>query len=153
MDCSEKGIVGGYGDGTFRPANTVMNSNFVVMLSRAFYADDVANYVAQGYQINGTFYPNYIAMQMAGALRYTSFELDLQKANVMNKGISRYDMAQLMTNIMAKKGFAASESDKDTATAKIADYNEIWDLSSPVKDEGLMPMIFMLPPAFLFHGG
>ena len=29
----------------------------------------------------------------------------------------------------------------------------IWDLSSPVKDEGLMPMIFMLPPAFLLLRG
>ena len=29
----------------------------------------------------------------------------------------------------------------------------IWDLSSPVKDEGLMPMIFLLPPAFLFSRG
>lgn len=127
MDCSEKGIVGGYGDGTFRPANTVTNSNFTVMLSRAFYADEVASYVAQGYQINGTFYPNYIAMQMAGALRYTSFELDLQNASVMNKGISRYDMAQLMANIMKEKGLTVSDSEKTAARAQIADYNTIPD--------------------------
>lgn len=127
MDCSEKGIVGGYGDGTFRPANTVTNSNFTVMLSRAFYADEVAGYVAQGYQINGTFYPNYIAMQDAGALRYTSFELALQNASVMNKGISRYDMAQLMANIMKEKGLAVSDSEKTAARAQIADYNTIPD--------------------------
>lgn len=127
MDCSEKGIVGGYGDGTFRPANTVTNSNFTVMLSRAFYADEVASYVAQGYQINGTFYPNYIAMQDAGALRYTSFELALQNASVMNKGISRYDMALLLANILKNKGLTVSDSEKTAAQAQIADYNTIPD--------------------------
>ncbi|MDE7242597.1 MAG: S-layer homology domain-containing protein, partial [Oscillospiraceae bacterium] len=123
--CAGQGIVGGYSDGTFRPANTVSRSNFVVMLSQAFFPDDVATYSTPNYLANGSFYPNYIAMQMAGALNNTSFAWDLQNTSEMNKGISRYDMAQLMTNIMTKKGFSASSADKSAAIAKITDYNSI----------------------------
>ena len=43
----------------------------------------------------------------------------------MNRSISRYDMAQLITNIMTKQGFSASSSDKSAAIAKITDYNNI----------------------------
>lgn len=121
--CAEKGIVGGYSDGTFRPANTLSRSNFTVLLSRAFFADDVAAYNTPAYLNNGQFYPNYVAMMMNSALRYVSFE-DFISAD-MNAGISRYDMAQLMTNIMSNKGFAASDPDKNAAIAKIADYADI----------------------------
>ena len=82
-DCSSKGIVGGYPDGTFRPSATVTRSNFCVMLSRAFFAES------------------------------------------MNLGISRYDMAQLMTNIMNARGFAAGEAEKNAAASKITDYSSI----------------------------
>lgn len=42
MDCANQGIVSGYSDGTFQPTKTVIRSDFAVMLSRAFYAAEVA---------------------------------------------------------------------------------------------------------------
>ena len=49
MDCSEKGIVGGCDDGTFRPANTVVKNCFRAMLARAFYLDQISEYDTDWY--------------------------------------------------------------------------------------------------------
>ena len=123
--CANQSIVGGYTDGTFKPANTVTRNNFVVMLSRAFYADTVAEYNTETYLKYGAFVPNSMALFVNGILRNTSFETIFKNSQEMNRGISRYDMAQLMTNIMTKKGFSASSSDKNAAISKITDYNSI----------------------------
>lgn len=123
--CAEEGIVNGYNDSTFRPANTVSRSNFTVMLSRAFFASDIEKYKNPIYISNGTFWANYQAMMANQALNNTSFADDTDDVQKMNKGISRYDMAQLMTNIMTKQGFSANSSDKNAAIAKITDYNNI----------------------------
>lgn len=129
--CAEQSIVGGYSDGTFKPTNTVSRSNFVVMLSRAFYADDVAKYNNDFNKSFGAFVPNYMALNNAGVWENLSFDSSnmfntgSNFMSEMNRGISRYDMAQLMTNIMSKNGFSASASDKSAAIAKISDYNNI----------------------------
>ena len=127
--CANQSIVGGYTDGSFKPANTVSRSNFVVMLSRAFYADDITRYTNDFTLSYGAFYPNYLALANNGIWNNVSFDEDYIYTSAfaasMNKGISRYDMAQLMTNIMTKKGFSASANDKNAAIAKITDYANI----------------------------
>ena len=127
--CANQSIVGGYTDGSFKPANTVSRSNFVVMLSRAFYASDIKKYTNDFTLSYGAFYPNYLALKNNGIWENVSFNTgsiyDSGFATSMNKGISRYDMAQLMTNIMTKKGFSASANDKNAAINKITDYNSI----------------------------
>lgn len=128
MDCAGKGIVGGYNDGTFRPANTVTRSNFSVMLSRAFYAADVAtNQTIPMYTEQGTFYPNFMALLVHGVYSGTDMasKTQLQSAAIMNTGINRYEMAQMMTNIMKNNGFAASDAEKSAVQSKIADYSAI----------------------------
>lgn len=122
-------IVDGYTDGSFRPASTVTQSNFTVMLSRAFYASDITKYSTDSVKSLGSFYPNYLALKNNGIWNNVSFDTDdvynPSLAASMNRGISRYDMAQLMTNIMAANGFSASSNDKNNAIAKITDYNHI----------------------------
>lgn len=125
-DCSEKGIVGGYSDGTFQPANAVMKNHFCAMLARAFYPDTVAKYSSDYIKTTyGTFGPTNRALAAEKILANASFQWAYDDASVMGTGINRCDMAQLMTNIMAQKGFAASESDKNDAASKIADYADI----------------------------
>lgn len=123
--CANQSIVGGYTDGTFKPANTVTRNNFVVMLSRAFYADTVAEYNTETYLKYGAFVPNSMALYVNDILTNTSFETIFKNSQEMNRGISRYDMAQLMTNIMTKQGFSANNSDKNAAINKITDYSSI----------------------------
>lgn len=59
------------------------------------------------------------------ALNNTSFADDTDNVQEMSRSISRYDMAQLITNIVTRQGFPASSSDKSAAIAKITDYNNI----------------------------
>ncbi|WP_295765154.1 S-layer homology domain-containing protein [uncultured Oscillibacter sp.] len=128
MDCAAKGIVGGYDDGTFRPGNTVTKSNFSVMLSRAFYAGDIDKH-NDSYNLYtyGPFAGNYLALYYDGVYEGASFKSDFTMMNLetMNTGINRYDMAQLMTNIMKQRGLAASDSEKNAAVSEITDYSEI----------------------------
>ena len=128
-DCSSKGIVGGYPDGTFRPSATVTRSNFCVMLSRAFYPSDITRYTNDFTTSFGSFYPNYLALANNGIWNNVSFDEEYiytsDFAESMNLGISRYDMAQLMTNIMNARGFAAGEAEKNAAASKITDYSSI----------------------------
>ena len=128
-DCSSKGIVGGYPDGTFRPSATVTRSNFCVMLSRAFYPSDITRYTNDFTTSFGSFYPNYLALKNNFIWNNVSFDTDdiytSDFAASMNLGISRYDMAQLMTNIMNARGFAAGEAEKNAAASKITDYSSI----------------------------
>ena len=128
-DCSSKGIAGGYPDGTFRPSATVTRSNFCVMLSRAFYPSDITRYTNDFTTSFGSFYPNYLALKNNFIWNNVSFDTDdiydSGFAASMNLGISRYDMAQLMTNIMNARGFAAGEAEKNAAASKITDYSSI----------------------------
>lgn len=126
MYCAEKGIVNGYADGTFRPTNTVAKSHFVAMLARGFYPDQIAKYDKDQYKnAYGTFAPTNMTLAYNGTLNNTSFRWNYDNASVMSTGINRYDMAQLMTNIMQAKGFAASTSQKNAIQAKITDYKNI----------------------------
>lgn len=124
--CASKGIVGGYTDGTFRPANPVTKSHFGAMLSRAFYPEQIEKYSTDWYkQEYGTFGPTNMVMSQTGTLNNTSFRWSFNSADAMNTGINRYDMAQMMTNIMKAKGFTASSSQKSAAQSKITDYKNI----------------------------
>ena len=40
MSAAQKGITGGYADGTFKPGSSVTNAHFCAFLARAFYADE-----------------------------------------------------------------------------------------------------------------
>lgn len=124
MDCAAKGITSGYADGTFRPTNSVTRAQFCVMLSRAFYPNEVKKYDTEEYK-KVWFGPNTKALSVAGVLTRTSFQYAYNTSRAMDQVINRYDMATLMTNIMAKKGFSATTAQKTEAQKKIADYKSI----------------------------
>lgn len=125
MDCAAKGITSGYADGTFKPANSVTRAQFCVMLSRAFYPGEAEKYNTKVYTDQGWFVPNTRALYTAGVLTDTSFVSSFATADVMGQTISRYDMAQLITNIMTAKGFSATVEQKSEARGNIADYKSI----------------------------
>lgn len=123
--CAEQGITGGYKDGSFQPAGTVTRAQFCTMLSRAFYPEDLRTYSTKPYTDQGWFVPNTMALCANGVLEGTSFAGSSASPADMDRDISRYDMAQLMANIMANKGFTASASGKSAARAEITDYRSI----------------------------
>lgn len=129
QDCAAKGITSGYADGSFRPGNNVTRAQFCVMLSRAFYPEALQENSTEANKALGWFVPSTEALAQAGVLKNTLFASPdrYQDAGAMDQPIIRYDMAQLMTNIMAQKGASASEAEKAAAAEKITDWPEIHD--------------------------
>ena len=126
MDCSERGVVGGYSDGTFQPGKTVSKNHFCAMLARAFYPDQIAKHDTDFVrQECGTFGPTTQTLLSNKILRGTSFQYSSSDTSIMGVGINRYDMAQMMANILTRRGFSVSESEQAAAAAKITDYGNV----------------------------
>ena len=121
QDCVAKGILTGYDDGTFRPGEGVTRAQFCVMLARAFYPGEDANYSAL--KSSAWFAPGAAVLESHGAMAYgKTYWYD---PAVMNSQISRNDMARFIANVMKAKGFTVSEAEKNAAQANIADYASI----------------------------
>lgn len=123
--CSASGIVGGYSDGTFRPTDTLSKNHFCAMLARAFFPEMVAKYDTDKYRVYGSFAPQCYALFYSDVLNYVSFQWCFTDSNIMSSGISRYDMAQILANILKTKGVSVSDAEKSAAAAQIADYGAI----------------------------
>ena len=124
---AEKGITSGYSDGTFKPSAPVTNIQFLVMLSRAFYAEDVAQWAADAAASkNDWWWPNWYAMTRRHILRGNElFENRTLLGERGNLGITRQDMAWLLADVLSEKGGSAMEEQKAEAQAQIADYASI----------------------------
>lgn len=124
---AEKGITSGYSDGTFKPSAPVTNIQFVVMLSRAFYAEDVAQWAADAAASkNDWWWPNWYALTRRHLL--TGNELFENRTSLReqgNQGITRQNMAWLLSDVLSEKGGSATEEQKAGAQAQIADYASI----------------------------
>ena len=101
---SEQGVVKGVGDNRFEPGTSVAITQFATMLERSFYADDLDNAPAGDYWWTG-------AMDVAltkGLLSDTT--VNGLFATVWDKDgveapLTRYDMAQVMYNLLKAQGF------------------------------------------------
>ena len=94
------GIVAGYDDGAFHPSDTVTNAQFNTMLARAFYPEDMERAQAGG----SWWTPGVVTNQARGILEGTCLEEQRQTqggwGDRIDAAISRYDMAQMMYNIL-----------------------------------------------------
>lgn len=123
--CVGKGIVSGYAGGIFKPAATLTRTQFCVMLCRAFYPGEAAENDSAALREQGWFVPSTYTLHKAGVLEGTSFRDGYNQAETMNQPISRYDMAQLMANIMRAGGKSAGAAEKTAAQAKIKEWSSI----------------------------
>ena len=87
------GIVGGYADGSFRPAAPVSYAAFSLMLARAFYSGELAAYP------NGGTEAGEAIMNRHNILRDTS-----RMSRSSGSYLPREDMAQCMYNLLLDKG-------------------------------------------------
>ena len=125
MYCSEWEIVKGFEDGTFRPEGQVTYAQFIAMLARTFYADEVA---AVTDTAGKPWYYSYMKVAR-------DHDLDF-KTNIVNLGgwpevvvaddpVNRYEMASILR-------LTLMDYDKDplavqwkTVTGSIKDYDQI----------------------------
>lgn len=107
---AELGVVNGKGGGKFDPEGNVTYAEFTKMVVAQFYKDKLGE--TKG--ANPWYTPYIDVANAAGIL--TGVALDATAA------INRYDMAQVMFNVMKDKGMA---TDKLEDTSKIGDWSSI----------------------------
>ena len=105
---ADKGIMSGIGNNLFAPSHTLTGAEFVTMIVRHFYEDKL-----------GT----------EGEKWYSEFMAAAKSANILTgtdvtaEGtINRYDMAQLMYNVLKAEGITTSSL---SDTSKVADWSSV----------------------------
>jgi len=112
MSCAGQGIVSGFEDGSFRPDDNVSVIQFLVMLTRTFYPDELAAVsVPQGQK----WYYSYLE-----TAKNVGMTENLSPIN--DYGINRSRMALVLNNVLKNKGITVSQETKDDAASKISDY-------------------------------
>lgn len=107
-EMADKGIMSGIGNNLFAPSNTLTGAEFVTMIVRHFYEDKLG---AGGEK----WYSEFMAVaEKEGILAGTSITAE----DVIN----RYDMAQLMYNVLRAKGISTTPLPD---TSKVADWSAV----------------------------
>lgn len=112
-EMADKGVVSGTGNNKYSPDLTVSYAQFATMIARSFYND----------QIEGDgdkWYSSFMATaEKAGVLEGTRV---LGDDSMVETGINRYEMAQVMYNVMSQKGVNIPNN---FDTSKIGDWPSI----------------------------
>lgn len=124
--CVAKGVASGYADGTFRPDQPVTNAQFAVMMARAFFPEDLAEFQAQA-EGKPWYWAGCKAVEKNRAV--VGFIFEGQWAKDMNKKLNRYKMASLIYNLLnatvGQRGRVAETEAQMAAAAQLADYESI----------------------------
>lgn len=109
--------VSGTGNGKYEPDGAVTGAQWLTMVVRVFYGDEVLG----GSSV--TWYIPYVTVADAHKLRENADMDSLYDG--LNKNMNRYQMAVVMTNVLKDKGITATEAQKEKAKAQIPDWNNI----------------------------
>ena len=120
----EDGIAAGYEDGTFKPGNSVTKAQFAVMLSRAFFPDDIKKNQANA-DGQAWYWANLKTLADRGLLYGTVLADESSWASRGGVSITRYEMAQLMNSILGAFGKTAAAAQKSAAQNAISDWRFI----------------------------
>lgn len=109
----EAGVMSGVGNGLFAPDKTLSSAEFITMMVRQFYEDQIGTG-------GGAWYAPYVeAAQAADILDGTKAGTD---ASMMEAPIDRYDMAQVMYNVIRDQGMEAAPL---ADTSMVADWSAV----------------------------
>lgn len=129
--CADLGVVDGVGGGRFNPNGTVSNAAMTKMVIQAIFRE-----VYDGFEDN-----SYLEVKnyFGGNLQWYSFymyyaldtnllsgvSVDIDNPAGCNAAMTRYNMAQIMYNVITKQGIHASPAQKSAAQAAIPDYADV----------------------------
>lgn len=112
-EMADKGIMSGIGNNLFAPSQQLSNAEFVTMLVRQFYSDKLGTEGSTWYA------PFMAAAKSANILTGTYVG---SNENLATSTINRYDMAQLMYNVLKAEGITTSSL---SDTSKVADWASV----------------------------
>ncbi|MBD5161454.1 MAG: S-layer homology domain-containing protein [Oscillibacter sp.] len=142
--CAEKGIVNGVGDGMFNPEGEVTYKEFIVMLTRACYAEDVSRITdTEG---KPWYYPNMMVAQDC----YLMGNTDMRRYGgwpepvVADNAINRYEMSAVLYGAAFSYGKPASGGHWRDAVSSIKDYDQFSDSNSFGMYYMTVPLCYML---------
>lgn len=127
---NKEGLVSGMGDGTFGVNKTLSTAEFITMVCNLFYKDEVNTYAA-AHSGNEWWYSYITVAYEKGLLDNTTAGLARESGrdwslSSVGAQVSRYDMAQIMANILKLQSWAAPTSGQlAAAQTKIADWSQI----------------------------
>ena len=126
MACAEQGIVNGMGDGKFDPNGTVTYAQFVVMVTKAFFGDDVRSVTDTA---GKPWYYPYMKV-----LRDYDMDVHSKIRNeggwpevvVANNPVNRYEMATIIRKTLMQLGLNPETSEEFAyVNDSIRDYDQI----------------------------
>lgn len=124
--CCSLGIVKGHNDGTFKPEDSVTGAEFATMLTRTFYSAELAaNDLLAG---EAWYLPALTTAHNAGMLNGTSRLAGGRSSNwsgTADLPLSRYDMAQMLSNVLADKSITMSSDQQNASKSTIKDWSNI----------------------------
>ena len=112
-EMADKGIMSGIGNNLFAPSQQLSNAEFITMLVRQFYSDKLGT---EG----GTWYAPFMAA--ANSVNILAGTNVGSNESLATSTINRYDMAQLMYNILKAEGITTSSL---SDTSKVADWASV----------------------------
>ncbi len=118
---SQNGWVAGVGDGTFGVDNQVTYTQLATMLVQAFFSDELNAYQGP----SDTWYTAFCNVaNEAGLFDGTAADGQIQNDSVVNQPVTRYDMAQMMYNVLVAEK-TVPRHDAASVRAGIADWSSI----------------------------
>lgn len=112
-EMADKGIMSGIGNNLFAPSQQLSNAEFITMLVRQFYSDKLGTEGSTWYA------PFMAAAKSANILTGTNVG---SNENLATSTINRYDMSQLMYNVLKAEGITTSSL---SDTSKVADWSAV----------------------------
>ena len=115
----DSGIVNGYADGTFKPAGTVTNAHFAAMIAREYYVNALEQLGALPEGRANWWYGGIAACDVNDILDGTKVgnqhESTGEWGSEVNVAMNRYDMAQVMYNLLRDQNATMPSSSEQTA--------------------------------------
>ena len=118
MWAKSSGIVEGVGDNKFAPGKNVSTAEMVKMLCGAFFSGEYQAYAA-AHPGQGSYWYSPMAefFEAEGLLK--GIIITISSNESMTAPMSRYNMAEIITNVLAKKGVAATDAQKEAAKSQL----------------------------------
>lgn len=128
---AQEGLVSGMGDGTYGINDTLSSAQFVTMICNLFYKDEINSFTGS-YNPADWWHPFMTVAYSKGLLANTTVGLARQSrsnwtgVSSVNDPITRYDMAQVMSNVLSAQSWIAPTAiELIEAQAKIGDWGQI----------------------------